>query len=52
VSQAPARHRLALSVVVHNVFDADISAPGSEEHRQQLIPQDGRTVAVRATWRP
>jgi iron complex outermembrane receptor protein len=33
-----------------NLLDRAYGDPGSEEHRQSFIPQDGRTVSVRATW--
>ena len=34
-----------------NLLDRAYADPGAEEHRQSLIPQDGRTVRLRATWR-
>jgi iron complex outermembrane receptor protein len=43
--------RLDLSLGLRNLFDAKWSDPGSEEHVQGLIPQDGRTVSFRAVWR-
>ena len=43
------RH-LDLSLGLRNLFDAKWSDPGSEEHVQGLIPQDGRTVSFRAVW--
>lgn len=43
------RH-LDLSVGVRNLFDAEWEVPGSEEHVQRVIPQDGRTFSVRAVW--
>jgi iron complex outermembrane receptor protein len=42
--------RLDLSLGLRNLFDAKWSDPGSEEHVQGLIPQDGRTVSFRAVW--
>lgn len=42
---------LALALSVHNIFDIAYGDPGSEEHRQRVIPQDGRTLRVRVTWR-
>jgi iron complex outermembrane receptor protein len=46
VSSPPDR-RLAFSVGVYNLFDASLADPGAEEHVQQSIPQDGRTVLAR-----
>jgi iron complex outermembrane receptor protein len=43
------RH-LDLSFGVRNLFDAEWAVPGSEEHVQRVIPQDGRTFSVRAVW--
>ncbi|HTK28641.1 MAG TPA: TonB-dependent receptor [Vicinamibacterales bacterium] len=51
VSRPAAGGRIALAISVHNLFDVAYSDPGSEEHRQPVIPQDGRTFGVRATWR-
>jgi len=51
LSRPAANRRLDLSVSVHNLFDTDYGDPASEEHRQQVIPQDGRTAALRLTWR-
>jgi outer membrane receptor for ferrienterochelin and colicin len=42
--------RLDLSVGLRNLFDSRWADPGSEEHLQTFIPQDGRTVNVRAVW--
>lgn len=43
--------RVTLQLDARNLLDREYGDPGSEEHRQSLIPQDGRTVGVRATWR-
>jgi iron complex outermembrane receptor protein len=51
LSRSAANRRLSLSLSVHNLFDAVYGDPASEEHRQQVIPQDGRTAALRLTWR-
>jgi outer membrane receptor for ferrienterochelin and colicins len=51
LSRAPAAHGFGLAISVHNLFDAAYGDPGSVEHRQVLIMQDGRTVALRATYR-
>jgi hypothetical protein len=42
--------RLDLSLGLRNLFDAQWADPGSEEHVQGLIPQDGRTISFRAVW--
>lgn len=39
-----------LSASVYNVFDTRYSEPAGPEHLQDLIPQDGRTFRVKATW--
>jgi iron complex outermembrane receptor protein len=51
LSRRAVNRRLALAVSVHNLFGADYGDPASDEHRQQVIPQDGRTAALRLTWR-
>jgi len=42
---------LRASVTLRNLFDADYSDPGGTEHVQDLIPQDGRTLLARLSWR-
>lgn len=42
---------ITLQLDARNLLDRAYGDPGSEEHRQSLIPQDGRTVRARATWR-
>ena len=42
---------LTASASVYNVFNALYADPGSEEHRQDAIRQDGRSLAVRLGWR-
>ena len=42
---------LEASASVYNLFDARYSDPGSEEHLQDAIRQDGRSFAVRLGWR-
>jgi iron complex outermembrane receptor protein len=44
------RH-LTLQFDARNLLNRAYGDPGSEEHPQALIPQDGRTVRLRATWR-
>ena len=42
---------VTLQLDVRNILDHEYGDPGAEEHRQALIPQDGRTLRLRATWR-
>jgi outer membrane receptor for ferrienterochelin and colicin len=42
--------RLDLSLGLRNLLGANWEDPGSEEHVQGLIPQDGRTFSLRAIW--
>jgi iron complex outermembrane receptor protein len=41
---------LQLSVSVYNVFGVDYGDPGSQEHTQDIIEQDGRTLRVKLTY--
>jgi outer membrane receptor for ferrienterochelin and colicins len=41
--------RLGLSASIYNLFDARYGNPGSEEHAQDVIEQDGRSFRVKAT---
>jgi iron complex outermembrane receptor protein len=50
LSRYPSRRGLGFSASLHNLFNASYGDPGSVEHRQQIIVQDGRTIRVRATW--
>lgn len=43
--------RLDLSASVYNLFDKKYADPGSEEHIENVIPQDGRSFRLRLTWR-
>ena len=36
---------------LRNILDHEYGDPGAEEHRQAFIPQDGRTIRLRAAWR-
>jgi outer membrane cobalamin receptor len=38
------------SLSVHNVFDRAYQMPGAEEHRQQALTQNGRTLRAGLTW--
>jgi len=42
---------LEASLGVYNVFDTAYADPGSEEHVQDAIRQDGRSFAVKLGWR-
>ena len=42
---------LELSASVFNIFNNQYADPGSEEHRQDSIVQNGRTVRVKLTYR-
>lgn len=42
---------LEASVSVYNLFDHDYGDPASVEHRQDVIPQDGRTFRVKLTYK-
>jgi outer membrane receptor for ferrienterochelin and colicins len=45
------RQRLGLSASLYNLFDREYDDPGSEEHRQDAILQQGRTLRVKLTYR-
>jgi outer membrane receptor protein involved in Fe transport len=44
---------VSLSASVYNLFNSQYGYPGGDEHRQNIIFQDGRTfrVGLRYTWR-
>lgn len=42
---------LELSASVYNLFNSASSVPAGEEHTQDVIRQDGRSVRIKATWR-
>jgi outer membrane receptor protein involved in Fe transport len=46
----PVRPGLRLSATVRNLFNLDYADPGSAEHLQRVIPQDGRTLIVGLEW--
>ena len=46
----PVNARLNITVSVRNMFGTIYSDPASEEHLQEAIPQDGRTVRVGLQW--
>jgi outer membrane receptor for ferrienterochelin and colicins len=47
---APIRHSLELVGTVRNLFDVQYADPASENHRQDSIPQDGRTLRIGLRW--
>lgn len=49
VGHALSNH-LQLSLSVYNLFGIDYGDPGSEEHAQDVIAQDGRAVRVKLTY--
>jgi iron complex outermembrane receptor protein len=51
VSRRPSVRGLGVGVTIYNLFDTKYADPGSVEHTQQALPQDGRTAAVRLSWR-
>ncbi len=42
---------LEVSASVYNLFDTTYGYPGAEDHLQDVIEQDGRSVRVKATYR-
>jgi outer membrane receptor protein involved in Fe transport len=42
---------LELSGSIYNLFDTRYGYPGGEEHRQDVLPQDGRTARVKLAYR-
>jgi outer membrane receptor for ferrienterochelin and colicins len=47
---APVRHGLELVGTVRNLFDVQYADPVSDSHRQDSIPQDGRTLRIGLRW--
>lgn len=45
------RSRLESALTLRNALDARYADPGSEEHVQDVIPQDGRTLAFTLAWK-
>lgn len=46
----PLTKSLALVGTVRNLFDVDYSDPASSQHRQDVIPQNGRTARLGLRW--
>ncbi len=42
---------VGLSASLHNLFDTNYAHPGSEEHAQDSIRQDGRSFRIKLTYR-
>jgi iron complex outermembrane receptor protein len=49
-ARVPLGPRMTLATTVHNLFNEAYADPGSAEHRQDAITQDGRTVRVGLEW--
>ena len=49
---APLRHGLELVGTARNLFDVQYSDPASDQHRQDTIPQNGRTLRIGVRWTP
>jgi outer membrane receptor protein involved in Fe transport len=47
----PLRRGLTFTATALNLFDKTYGDPGFEEHRQLVIPQDGRTLYAGLTWK-
>jgi iron complex outermembrane receptor protein len=47
----PVGHGLDVVAGIRNIFGAHYADPGSEEHRQDVIEQDGRVFTVGLRWR-
>ena len=46
----PIRRGFELDVTARNLFDAQYSDPASNQHRQDDIPQNGRTLRIGVRW--
>jgi iron complex outermembrane receptor protein len=46
----PIAPQLSVTATIRNLFDKAYADPASEEHRQDVIPQDGRTFYVGLRW--
>jgi iron complex outermembrane receptor protein len=47
---APLRHGFELDLNARNLFDVQYSDPASSQHRQDDIPQNGRTFRIGVRW--
>jgi outer membrane receptor protein involved in Fe transport len=48
----PLARSLELVGTVKNMFDDEYDDPASAQHRQNVIPQNGRTARIGVRWRP
>jgi outer membrane receptor protein involved in Fe transport len=48
---APVNNRFELFGTLRNIFDVQYADPASDSHRQDSIPQNGRTVRVGLRWK-
>jgi outer membrane receptor for ferrienterochelin and colicins len=48
--RVPITREFQVTALVRNMFDEDYADPGSAEHRQRAIPQDGRSLLVGIEW--
>jgi outer membrane receptor for ferrienterochelin and colicins len=46
----PLGRQAELFATVRNLFDADYADPASDQHRQETIPQNGRTARIGLRW--
>lgn len=51
LTRRPPTRGLGVGLTVYNLFGAAYGDPGSVEHRQEVLPQDGRTALARLSWR-
>jgi iron complex outermembrane receptor protein len=51
LSWRPTGKGFGAGLAAYNVFNTAYADPGSVEHAQRVIPQDGRTRSVRLAWR-
>jgi outer membrane receptor for ferrienterochelin and colicins len=49
---APLGRAFELFGAARNVFDVQYADPASDQHRQDVIPQNGRTLRVGLRWKP
>lgn len=51
LTRRPPVHGLGVGLTVYNLLGTAYGDPGSVEHRQDVLPQDGRTALARLSWR-
>ncbi|CAN5566130.1 N/A [soil metagenome] len=51
LNSRPLAGRVRVGLIVDNLFGVAYEDPGSEEHPDPRIPQDGRTALLRVKWR-